>query len=101
MRFVLFVKQFHRLQGFYSLRLAFIFISVLFVYIFVWFCRRRDFWRAVHFQEQSLCMRFGRFSIMLLEHVTIRLERTNGSSLSTFPEPHNQKQSARRRLPHR
>ena len=25
-------------------------------------------------------MRFGRFSIMLLEHVTIRFERTNGSS---------------------
>ena len=44
-------------------------------------------------QEQSFCMRFGRFSIMLLEHVTIRLERTNGSSLSTFPEPHSQKQT--------
>ena len=25
-------------------------------------------------------MRFGRFSIMLLEHFTIGLERTNGSS---------------------
>ena len=95
------VWQFHGLQGFVSLRAAFDFLYLLFVYVFIWFCRRRDFWRAVHFQEQSFCMRFGRFSIMLLERVTIRLERTNGSSLSTFPEPHSQKQSARRRLPQR
>ena len=87
------VWQFHGLQGFVSLRFAFVFLYLLFVYVFIWFCRRRDFWRAVHFQEQSFCMRFGRFSIMLLEHVTIRLERTNGSSLSTFPEPHSQKQT--------
>ena len=95
------VWQFHGLQGFVSLRFAFVFLYLLFVYVFIWFCRRRDFWRAVHFQEQSFCMRFGRFSIMLLEHVTIRLERTNGLSLSTFHKPHSQKQCARRRLPQR
>ena len=46
-------------------------------------------------------MRFERFSIMLLEHITIRLERTNGWSLSTCLELHSQKQNARRRLPQR
>ena len=58
---VLFVRQFHRLQGVYSLRLAFICIYVLFVYVFVWFCRRRDFWRAVYLMASFAETAFWRF----------------------------------------
>ena len=46
-------------------------------------------------------MRFGRFSVMFLDHVATRSERSNSQCLSAFPELHNQKQSSRRRLAQR